>query len=1382
MKKISKTAPSSVKEELHPAEFIPPPKSKKIDGKNAKHFTASSSRTVKDAEMRPPSANPENAVHLPVGSGKTTESLRTKDSRCKNSRFYHAPSRSTVSVKDKPASPNVEIIDRSQLNRDGNRHAPKSELKSQRSNSFRQQAVSDPIDPDKATFIKYSRKVDVTCVINPRQFYVRNQGFEMIVNKLCRDDAEETPIPEEVKIGSLYLAQSQSEQRWYRCRVLGRSIRTKKYQVQFVDYGHTDKVLQSRLRVLPEDMQRVEDGAYKCSLYDVIPADGSKDWTPEIHKIINDFVGNKQTMMYVIQPDTDVDLIAQTIDGPKSLREALFYMNLAKPDPNPPKRNEDASHRIDHLERVKKRWILDYRRYIPAKYLQKDDVFKTKIISSVSPNEFYICKSSWLEAYEKMKLELNDYCNKADARIAYSPHVGMVCAFAEKDRDDLLVWKRGRVFKVGKGNCKVDSVDTGHRLTVCWQDIREIPQPFCSSSEFSVRCCLMHIQPFMQNFYHWTEEAIAFFNQIARTSFVFQVIVGEQEANCYGVALYLVKRRYDICVNGLMVKNKFAVGIGVESTIVELVKEKHVEEEEPDTQGNNSTKSTVEKRVPRRAQVEILRVVSPNEFYVSLITNDSGIARMQEYIQDNMRAKTDEGDDMISWQLGEMCMVYPPTATRRESDTLDCEWYRARVLEAVADSNYKVFLIDKALTIVSHYSKMRPIVPVILKEFYPFAIRCSLACIGPTGRLVTWSPSVVDAFKVAIEKFKFFAISIHGRCVNYSIPVILWGMTVERTNALSSQLYAYTNVNNKLVQYGYAHLREKFPPLAAALSVEEELERHYQALDNFLDNLDAEAEYPTNEPSNCGLIDDYQNDITDELTPIDHWLPAKPIDKVFFVGIPTYVDISGVIYLHDAGLESTLTAIQAVIKAKSNGSQQLPGDQFYSTGEPCLAKYHLDEHFYRAVVRKALSQCRYEVQLVDYGTVEVCHVRDLRKNVICGRIPTLVNKYRLTGVVPKQAGGIWPFVAMDALHALIVDKQCQVRVDTDMATDTAGVVPCYIKTTGEFPVEVSDYLLNMFDQLLYDPFANLFESFNDSAPKSEDKSKVVPCDSDMESYFNEKELTDLLEAISATAERKEDEEENSVDGSEIDLNQMHYFYSYGDVKLRGENKVATDVSVNISFNSNEFDTSTQVDQPLETARLTFNGYLDFTLDKSIHGFYCEVTNLLGPFNMFVFPQLDEHIRLMKDTMVQIQFYAKKHGPCPGINIKMPCLAKFKQDGYWYRALVVKHFPDSEEARVLYVDYLNEETVSVRDIQKCPSSMRKVPLRNVQIKLHALQINPRLRKSDVTMKLVELIEGKRLYARVVAQNPALEVEFFTNSKCERLVYHQMIKERYFLSTK
>lgn len=112
MKKISRKEPISEKETVLPVGFIPPSGSKKIArvghsyGKKARHPTASSSPTVKEAEMRPPSATPEEVdkVQLPVDSGKTTESLRTKGPRSKTDmdRFYHAPiPRSNVSVNVK---------------------------------------------------------------------------------------------------------------------------------------------------------------------------------------------------------------------------------------------------------------------------------------------------------------------------------------------------------------------------------------------------------------------------------------------------------------------------------------------------------------------------------------------------------------------------------------------------------------------------------------------------------------------------------------------------------------------------------------------------------------------------------------------------------------------------------------------------------------------------------------------------------------------------------------------------------------------------------------------------------------------------------------------------------------------------------------------------------------------------------------------------------------------------------------------------------------------------------------------------------------------------------------------------------------------------------
>ncbi|XP_053682311.1 uncharacterized protein LOC128732899 [Sabethes cyaneus] len=1384
--------------------------------------------------------DPQNSQHSTAESHKGQQPLSIKVARSGSRLVSYGSTSNSNQSNSNPAAPAIRPADAA--------HEP----------ARKPILEINPINPDNATFIKYSQKVQVTCVVSPSKFYViTNQKQFMIINELCEIDSEKVEEPEKIKVGSMYLAQPIAERSWYRAKVLNRGKHGKLYEVCFVDYGRTDEIPRGHFREMTEELQATEPLACECSLFDLVPAAGTGcEWSPEARQLMIDFIDNQHMIMYVVQnaasPDPlQVDLISQTVDNPKSLRGALMYLKVAKSESNPKpaaaaaaasgstKWSPDAQARINQLEKSLQKWNAEYKRQIKPRELELDDVFKARITCSVSPSEFFIRKNAWQEQFDRMQRQLAEYVVK-EAKIAYLPHVGMVCAFAEQDPDDVTIWKRGRILKLGEAHSEIASVDTGHRLLIEWQDIRYLPKQFCTEPEFAVCCKLMHIQPFKQHNYRWTQEAITDFNRLAKSQSVFQIIVDSRDSErCYDVALYVVKKRYDICVNGLMVKNGFAVSTGSESIVVERAKEAPAADDKNVVDsGDNVSERTVaskssaasEKR-KARARVELLRVFSPGEFYVSLVKNADGVSQMQEEIQNRMDEKMDEGDDKTEWKVDEICLVFPTMTAVPSSDNdgIGCEWYRARVIEIVDDSNYTVFLIDRAFTMNAHYSNMCSI-PGDLKQVHPAAIRCFLACIGPTGNQPTWSSSVIDAFKVAIEKFECFSISLHGRSVNDSLPVVLWGMTSEHTTALSPLLYQYTNINNNLVQYGYVHLKEKFMPLSSATSVEEELQRHYQAFDQFVQALDVDMEEPRVEPSFAESIDTYQDDITSEPTPIDRWLAAKPIDKSIFVGVPTYVDNNGVIYLHDVEKEPILSALKKVINAKFDGSKQLPSDKFYANGEPCVAKFHIDDQFYRAIVRKAISPCRYKVQFVDYGNIEECDVQDLRKNVICGRVPILVNKYRLTDVSPKDTDTVWKTEVLDTLHSLVVGKQCQVRVDTDMDCDSAGVIPCYLKVTGEVSVDVSEYLLEqkmvikkhgIFEEKvdqLFDPYMNLFGSKRVNSPKTprfkiganfgtepaSDSDTETGSPQDFRGRFSKKEINELLDHVAAEQSRSaaaaDCEEELDEDSTEtgIDLNKVQYFFSFGDVKLEidfdledGEVQdddkkndeavggTATDVSSNVSFNPNEFDTSTQIDPPLEITRPTLHGYPKFQLDESVKGFYCEVTNLISPFNLFVFPQLDDHIQQMKEMMAKIQCYVRKQRKCSDIEENMPCLAIYKQDSFWYRGLIEEYFPDQGEVRVFYVDYLNKETISVRDILKCPVSLRRISLRNVQVQLHALRANPRMRESDIMMKLVEIIEGKRIYAKVTSHSPTLEVELYTDSKCTNLVYHKMIKEKFFV---
>ncbi|KAL9698665.1 hypothetical protein quinque_002106 [Culex quinquefasciatus] len=142
--------------------------------------------------------------------------------------------------------------------------------------------------------------------------------------------------------------------------------------------------------------------------------------------------------------------------------------------------------------------------------------------------------------------------------------------------------------------------------------------------------------------------------------------------------------------------------------------------------------------------------------------------------------------------------------------------------------------------------------------------------------------------------------------------------------------------------------------------------QHQQPARSFLElDVDMKEEKPDPQQQeddsltqSCGT---YQDDITDEHTPIDRWLPTKPIEKTIIVGKPSYVDNNGLIYLEQ---EPVLNALRKVINAMFADSSAT--DKFYSDNEPCMAKFHQDNKF----VYIAIGFHRYKVQFIDYGNIE----------------------------------------------------------------------------------------------------------------------------------------------------------------------------------------------------------------------------------------------------------------------------------------------------------------------------------------------------------------------------------------------------------------------------
>ena len=130
-------------------------------------------------------------------------------------------------------------------------------------------------------------------------------------------------------------------------------------------------------------------------------------------------------------------------------------------------------------------------------------------------------------------------------------------------------------------------------------------------------------------------------------------------------------------------------------------------------------------------------------------------------------------------------------------------------------------------------------------------------------------------------------------------------------------------------------------------------------------------------------------------------------------------------------------------------------DRGWMVGEAVIAKWSVDDKWYRAVVlivRKSKKQIW--IHFVDYGTQEWMHQKHLRRTLFTHDIPIQSWTIKLHGVAPLNDVMQWPQDVLDLLHTKIVNKKVTVQL-----TPGSTSLPVYAsvvfgaKTIQEFLVE-----------------------------------------------------------------------------------------------------------------------------------------------------------------------------------------------------------------------------------------------------------------------------------------------------------------------------------------
>uniref|UniRef100_A0A4W3HZ02 Tudor domain containing 6 n=1 Tax=Callorhinchus milii TaxID=7868 RepID=A0A4W3HZ02_CALMI len=309
----------------------------------------------------------------------------------------------------------------------------------------------------------------------------------------------------------------------------------------------------------------------------------------------------------------------------------------------------------------------------------------------------------------------------------------------------------------------------------------------------------------------------------------------------------------------------------------------------------------------------------------------------------------------------------------------------------------------------------------------------------------------------------------------------------------------------------------------------------------------------------------------------------------------------------------------------------------------CCAKFKADHLYYRAVITEILDG-QFRVFFIDYGNLELVDWHDVKALLPEYRkLPALAVKCCLADLVPKEA--TWSKEAIAYFEKVVFEKHLVVHV-LDKEMDKYLIELLDVEDEGEPSVNKIMLQEGYADQKALKVSHFSSKTLFEERPITPEK--FAPC---MEYPCSTEDSNDCLATV---------------------LSNMPYkISSHGEIETgdtRTQNIAVMDSAITESPYKQEYlKVGSTVDVQVS--------YIDEPGD-----FWCQLT---------------KNAHELKMLMSKIQEYYNTHAdhsqPC-----QSACIAKYSEDGKWYRALILGKV-SALEVDVLYVDYGNRERVSFSDL-------------------------------------------------------------------------------------
>ncbi|KAI8501531.1 Tudor domain containing 15 [Branchiostoma belcheri] len=850
----------------------------------------------------------------------------------------------------------------------------------------------------------------VTHIVTPNQFFSQLlhdfQEIEDLSEKLQQlyntDEFKEAFISDP-EVGMRCCALYSEDSMWYRAVIT--DVLDQQVEVKFVDFGNTEVLDTTDIRVLDEEFSVAPSYATECSVAHIKPTSGV--WNAKAIEKFSSLTEDKTLAGKVISVSTrgkallelqdvekgeDQPSVSQELVQAGFAREATPSVSSRGSTPVSSKAGTPTSSRPVSPAAVDQPTAPRKSAEAPDKIVYQElsfadgSVLDVMVSLLVSPSELWCQPVESYDGLSKLMEDMGTYYNKSDDTKDHilNPEVGQDCIARFSEDNE---WYRAKITKVTGREVEVRFVDYGNSEKRLVTDLRLSKPNYSKLPQQAFKCSLQEkMLPYDGE--AWSSRAFSHLQRLVIDKELKCIVSGKQTKE--GVSLYFIDLT---CKQHISITQKM-----VEAQLARSATSKQDTAPPKDTRREASKlEAAPAKDIRREASKlgaepakDIKKEAASNPSVPpdpEVKTGLSGIA-VVSYGDDPLRfwcqrtsqgSKLDELMDAIDAHCSggdaeEVGKLKPGHAVIAKY-SVDQGWYRAEVKEAVSPRQYILQFMDYGNQEQVSKSNMR-----ILKPEFALLPKQAFPCYLSKVENVT--PKAKAKFAELTSEAQLKLIIVDKKQDSYE---------VELENPESA-----LQVNKEILKM----VATANPP-AEDPKAQQEVERKTGPSISTSNKNETASQLPTS------------------TTP-----KYPPVAVQAGGAVPVYVshcETPAKFWVQVADQEPQLNSLMEAVETSAQGGKPLASTTQLSVGDPCCAQFSEDNGWYRGRIIDTSEEGKLGVQFVDYGnkeSVPLEKVHELPADLL--KQPPFAVECLLDGT--KPAGSDWSSVASSWFKEVTIER------------------------------------------------------------------------------------------------------------------------------------------------------------------------------------------------------------------------------------------------------------------------------------------------------------------------------------------------------------------------